>query len=68
MSGRRPFGGYPQSSVTDQSNFNVDPTPDPPFRNSGSESSDQNLEIVNPDPGPKWIIPIFRLRFFSPIP
>ena len=38
--------------------------PDPPFRNSGSGSSDPRLEKVDPDPGPKWIrirVPIIHI-------
>ena len=39
---------------------------DPPFRNSGSRSSDPHLEKVDPDPVPKWIririrVPIFHI-------
>ena len=39
---------------------------DPPFRNSGSGSSDPHLEKVDPDPVPKWIririrVPIFHI-------
>ena len=36
----------------------------PPFRNSGSGSSDPHLEKVDPDPVPKWIrirVPIFHI-------